>query len=403
MPFPSGTLNPASGLYPSEADNSYVPVASPVRPTWDEMLRGPHVVARQATLLVAGTAVMSLPVVDGGVTLDSTAATRGRLDLTIAGRLIDAAGVTNLVPRDPSDPLAPYGNEIAVSRGVRYPGGGVELVPLGVFGIYETQIGDDGGGVQVQLAGLDRSQRIIDARFEQPYQIAAGTNYGTAILTTIQAAYPDVAYNFTPTALTAPTTLIAEEGSDRWAFCQSMATACGLELFFNGAGTLILRPVVQAVGGTPDVSLVEGEGGVLVAAASTWTRDGAYNRIIATGESTGENTVVPRGVATDLNPLSPTYYYGPFGRVPTFFVSQMIRTDQQAADAAAAQLGKQLGTSRRVSFGTVVNPRIQPGTVVQITRERTGIDELQVVDSITCPLSATGTMTGATRAVQVYT
>ena len=34
--------------------------------------------------------------------------------------------------------------------------------------------------------------------------------------------------------------------------------------------------------------IAEGEGGVLVAAGRRWTREGTFNRVIATGENTGE-------------------------------------------------------------------------------------------------------------------
>lgn len=357
-----------------------------------------HVVATAVTLLPAsGDQQTIVSAIDGTVTLDQTAATRGRLDLTIVDD-----GTLGLVPKAATDPLSPYGNEIQVSRGVLYDDASSELASLGVFRIDEVDVTETSGGVEIKVAGLDRSARIIDAEFEEPYQVAASTNYATAILAVIQDAYPDVQHRLTATSAITPGTLIAQEGDDRWAFAQSMATAIGMALYFDGDGVLVLEPVT-AVGSSPAVvQLTEGVGGVLVQAGRSWKRQGAYNRYIATGENTGDATAPARGVATDDNPLSPTYYYGPFGKVPGFYQSQLITTDAQAQDAAAAMLAKQLGTSESVSFGAVVNPALEPGDVARIARAKLGINEDHILDQIVIPLAASGTMTGQTRAVQVY-
>lgn len=350
-----------------------------------------HEVAVRATLLPAGTPI---DVVDGAVTLDATAAVRGRADITIVDD-----GTLGLIPTSPSSPLAPYGNEIRLERGVTHPDLTQELVPLGVFRIDETEVADTGDTLQIRVTGLDRAARIIDARFEEPYQVAAGTNYPQAILETIRDAYPDLAYQFAANSLTTPR-LVAEEGADRWEFCQQMATAIGMDLFFDGAGTLILRPAAQVGVSSPVWDIKEGDQGVLISAARRWSRQGAFNRVIATGENTGEGAPV-RGVATDLNPLSATYYYGPFGRVPRFYASQFITTTTQAEDAARAILSRELGTTQSIDLGSLVNPALTPGDIVRVTRARAGIDEDHIIDAITIPLTAASVMSARTRATQV--
>jgi hypothetical protein len=338
----------------------------------------------------AGTET-TVEIVDGNITLDRTAAVRGRCDVTIVDD-----GTLDLVPDDAASLLAPYGNEIRLSRGIQYPDGSVELVPLGVFRIQDAEVTDDPSGMQIRIAGQDRAARIIDARFEEPYQIASGVNYATAIEDALQAAWPDIVTDFTTTALTTPA-LIAQEGDDRWAFAQSMATAISMDLYFDGTGTCILAPVVLT---DPVLSIAEGEDGVLVAAARRWTREGTFNRVIATGENTGE-TAPARGVATDDNPLSPTYYFGQFGKVPRFYSSPFLTTNAQAASAAQKILDDELGTTEQVSFGSFVLPQLEPGDTVRVTRQRAGIDENHIVDSLTIPLKADGSMSGQTRARQV--
>lgn len=353
-----------------------------------------HQLAVQVDLLDDGEDVATVTeVVEGQVTLDATAQTRGRLEVTIVDD-----GTLGLIPDDPTDDFAPYGNELRVSRGITFPDATTEVVSLGVFRIDDVNVSDTAQGMLLQISGLDRSARLIDARFEEPFEVAQGTNYTTAIRNVLEQGWAEMEMDLAETSRTTPQ-LTAEEGGDRWAFATEMATSLGMVLYFDGDGVCVMRPQ-GAVSTSAVLTLAEGAGGVLVEAGFRWTREGTYNRVIATGENTGE-TAPSRGVATDDNPASPTYYYGPFGRVPRFYVSQFITSDDQAQDAAAAILSRELGTTRQVNFGAVVDPRLEPEDVVRITRARAGIDEDHVVDQVTIPLSATGVMTGRTRAVQV--
>lgn len=337
-------------------------------------------------------------VLAGDVTLDATAAVRGRVDLVIVDD-----GSLGLVPTTPRDLLAPYGNELRVYRGLRYPSGLEELVSLGIFRIDETAIDDTAAGMQIAIAGQDRACRVIDARFEEPFEIEQGTPVGAAIdealgLTgfAIDHSTPDAV---APSTTTDTPYLIAEEGADRWQFCLDIARGAGLTLYFNGDGDLVLDTIART--GAPIATLAEGEDGVLVSAGRRWDRSGSFNAVIATGENTGE--ILPaRGVAYDLDPASPTYYYGPFGQVPRFYQSSFLVTDAQAQSAAESLLAKELGTTQRVSFGTFVNPALEPNDIVTITRERAGLSaETHIIDQITLPLTPDGVMTGTTRASQI--
>jgi hypothetical protein len=366
-----------------------------MRPTTDRFLDAiiqSHTLAVQVEILDNGEIIQTLDTVTGGtVTLDAKAQARGRVDLTIVDD-----GTLELVPTAPTDPLAPYGRELRVSRGIRYPDDTLELIPLGVLRIDDTNVDDVAGSLTIQIAGQDRSARISDARFEEPHNITQGTNIADAILDLIQAVYPTVETNFAVTDVTTPK-LIAEEQGDRWKLCQDIAEAAGMRLYFDGAGVLVLTPEAT---GDAAVTLAEGEAGVLIQAGRSWSRQGSYNVLVVTGENTGE-AAPARAVVRDTNPLSPTYAYGSFGSVPKFFVSQFITTDAQAHDAATAMLARELGTTQSVKFGSLVLPHLEPGDVARITRARAGVDEDHCLDSIVIPLTADGTMTGATRAVQV--
>lgn len=410
----SGTLgNPSGSFVPIQKTLSWISETTAVRSisyiywalspipihSFADALTQSHSIVTRATLLPAGGGFETIltNVVEGEVTLDANAEIRGRCDV----RLIDD-GTFNLTPRVPNDLLSPYGNEIRLERGIRYSDGFEKLFSLGIFRIDSSDVEDIGTDFGIRCTGLDRSARIHDARFEAPATLAAGTNYGELIEAVAIAGYPSVITDFHDTTETAPQ-LSVESSDSRWEFCQNAAKAIGMELFFNGDGILILKPVTQIGEGIAIWTIAEGLNGVLINTSRRWTREGAFNRVIATGENLGDEGTPPvRGVATDDNPMSPTYYEGSFGKVPRFFVSEFITTEEQAISAAESILAKELGTTQQVNFGSIVNPALVPGNIVRIAREKIGLDENHIIDTLQIPLSAEGIMTGTTRATQVF-
>lgn len=341
-----------------------------------------------------GEVIAELDTVDNGtVTLDSSAAIRGRLDLTV---IDDGAG--DLIPYTSQDTLAPYGNELRVARGVRFLDRTAEAVSLGVFRMRQVNPEDAGSSTPIQITGLDRWSRLTDARFEQTWVIPAGTNVIDAIRWTVQDAYPDCPMDLGTTDFTTAQK-IGERGGDRGAFIQELAQSIGTELYFDGTGTLVRQPVSLATDNSR-WTIREGDGGALLRAGRALDSERVYNKVIASGETLDETPPVC-GSAWDSNPLSPTFYYGPFGQRPRFYVSQMLTTEEQCALAAAGILAKSLGTSQQVTFDQMVDPTMEPGQVVRIMRERLGLDEKHVLDTLTIPLGAADSMAGRTRVTEV--
>lgn len=331
--------------------------------------------------------------INGAVTLDSGAAIRGRLDLELADD-----GLRNLIPTNPTDLLTPYGTEIRVARGIRFPDGTAEVISLGIFRIRQVDTLDTGDSLTIRLTGLDRWSRFADARFERTTIIPSGTNKMTAILQLAQEAWPDVPHDLPSTTATLGQQ-IAERGDDRGELMRDIAASMGQEIFFDGSGILTARPIAQATD-TARWQLTEGQNGLLLEASRGWDAERVYNKVIASGEPMDDVPPVCAQVWDD-NPNSPTYFYGPFGQRPRFYVSSMLSTAQQAQTAAAGILAKAIGTSQKVDFGSIVNPAMEPGTVVRVARDRLGMDERHVVDTLTIPLGATESMTGTTRLMEL--
>lgn len=350
---------------------------------WAPALVRSHPLATKATIIEPSGTETDLPIEDGSVTLDATASIRGSFDLTTNDR--------SLVPLSSSDPLTVYAPEIRLERGVAYPDGTTEMIPLGVFGIEDVDVDFD----PIRVSGLDRAQRLARAKLEEPIEIAAGTNVGEAILTLAQSAWHDIPYEagFTSkTALTLPK-ITAGENEDRWELMRGLARAVGFELFFNELGELALRAYAL---GEPVSTVAEGASGVLIGAGRRQSREAAFNRVIATGENS-DSSAVYRGVATDLDPNSPTRYDGPFGPVPKFWSSPYIGSTEAATNAAETILAQELGISESVKFQMVPNPALEPGDTVRVTLADSGIDHDHLLDRAVIGLSREAGMDCDTR------
>lgn len=336
---------------------------------------------------------VDLPVESGSVTLDRTAATRASLSLDLAPDDLDL-----WVPDSPADLLAPYGNEITVARGVDYGNGARELIDLGVFRVDETTVSDDGGSLNLTVSGLDRSAAIIDAVFESGGIVAKGADAAETIQSLIWGSGADVTYsaNFLDIDVALPL-LSYEAGDDRWDFCRGLAEAIGGSiLYFDGAGILTLKRFAER--GTPDYTVTEGLN--LISASKQWGREDACNRVVVTGETSGEAPVI--GVATDDVAGSPTNYYSSdFGRVTFGYSSEYVTGADQAKDVAEAILAERLGTGQQISFDSLVAPHLEPGDTIEVVRERIGVSELHVIDSLTIPLTPAEAMSCTTRVTRV--
>ena len=365
---------------------------------WRETLLGPHTVA----IRVRETSSQEdIPVTGGSVTLDSTASYRATGDITVED--------PGFAPLAHDDLLAPYGNELEVCRGIQYEDTEEpELVRLGVLRVEEAAIAS---GTQCPLA--DRAAFISDAKFEDDYTVTGGTDYLTAMQDILNDAGRAITYAF-PERDVASNTLIASRGDDRWEFVRGMAAFLGMELYFDGDGICTMR-VVPVPSGAPVAYLIEGQDGVTVSAPSLTafekriSRADSHNKWIVVGDNPDVEGAPPVGIAIDDDPDSPTYYYGNFGRKPEIFTSPFVVDETQAEDAAEGKRAKESGLTSSVNFGAFVDPALEPGDLVRITRTMEAADgtlieladEDHIIDSLTIPLDAASTMTGVTRASRI--
>lgn len=349
-------------------------------------VRGSHHMAARARICAPGQTGTDpdgteVPILAGDVQLDSTADIRSTLDLTT-----DGTGWTTRL----DELITPYGNELFVERGIQFGDGSIEWVSLGYHRLY-TVDQDQAPNGNLRISAKDRMSGLIDARLLFPIQFTIGTSVADIFDYLVLDVYPDADIEFdfdADTTALAGSSQIAED--DRFGFLADLVASLGKVWWWDYAGRLqIASPPDPS---TPVFDVLAGEGGVLVSQARSLSRDQVYNAVVATGETPGQDSSV-RAVAVDANPNSPTYWDGPYGKVPKFYSSPFIATQQQAAAAAESMLRQSLGLPYSVDFTAVPNPALEPLDPVRV-RVR---GEIHVIEKLTIPLTAGEALQANTR------
>ncbi len=362
----------------------------PVTDAFLSTLRGSHVIAVRATVLSTfqtgtqptGTVV---DVLSGAVTLDSTAAVRGTLDMEVDG--------TGRWPNAAGDLYPPYGNEVFVERGITFGNGTVEYCSLGYFR-FQTPAQDEPPDGPIRISAKDRMQGIIDARLLMPVQFVASQTYGDVVEQLVTAVYPDatIEWDDATDAMPIGRTVLAED--KRYEPIDDLVKSVGKVWYWDYRGVLVITAPPDP--SAPVWEVNAGAGGVLVSAKRQLTREGVYNAVVATGES-ADDTAPARGVALDNDPSSPTYYYGRFGPVPQFYSSPLLLSDAQAVAAAETLLRKKLGLPYSVDFSSIPNPALEPLDPVRIRYTNGGPPETHIIERLTIPLSERDPLSATTR------
>jgi hypothetical protein len=321
--------------------------------------------------------------ITGTVTLSGSADIRGSASVTVDG-------TEDAWPLDNDDLLTPYGNELFIRRGIDFGNGTVEWVSLGYFRI--DDVTQKGYNYPITLTCFDRMVGIIEARLLTPVQFVVGTLVGDIVSTLVLEVYPNatIEWDDDTDGESITRAQIAEE--DRFGFLSDLITSYGKIMYFDYRGILVIEDVPQD--DTPVFNVNSGAGGVLIDINRSRTREGVYNAVVVNGE--GADTTQPIfAIVTDNDPTSPTNYNGRFGKVPRFYVSTFITTNDQALRTAQSLLIQTIGLPYSVNFDTIVNPALEPYDPIGLI---TGANrELHILDTIEVPLEARRPMTANTR------
>jgi len=353
----------------------------PVSTTFNQALRESHAVVVQVDAWLGGSLIASnMPISGGSVSVASGSGVRRTLDVTIADRtlwsVLDTIGVE----------LRPY-------RGIRYPSGDVELVPLGVFSLDQQSISvGPTGGIEVRSAP-DRWARVQRAQFEQPTPAIATATIASEIQRLVTGAVSGITVTNNATSSAKAGPLIWEQ--DRAQAAADLATSIGAEVFFDNAGNLAIENA-PLLGQTPVWTVDASPSGVLLSGERVRDRSRTYNVVVAYPTSLSGTAPYAPVIVADTDPTSRTYVNGPFGRVPYRYTTPAMTTSAQALQAATALLNRVKAVNAQLSVDAVVHPGLDRGDVITVLTPG-GVTELHLVDSCTIPLEVGGTQQITTR------
>lgn len=329
---------------------------------WHYALTASHGVAlrvdswRTGRLLAEG-----VPVVGGSITFDDTATLRRQLTLTVPLLAMDG---TRWDPRDdPGHPLAFYGQRLNVWSGIRNPTGTTELLNQGWYLISGWELNDSDQTVSV--TGIDLMQLIADNRMDFPDSPPPGATYGSELRRQADGILPVWIHPDVTDARINPATVWDR---DRTKNLADLARAWGVRIVVDDDGRLAALPPYPDVADTPPVTRLQGGvSGTLTDRNRSGSRDRLFNAVTVTGKAPEDGSAAaPSGTAEITDAASPIRVDGPFGRRVRYYASDLLTTDQQCSDTAAAMLGRYSGLSRAETIKAVPDPSVELGDVAQV-------------------------------------
>lgn len=340
----------------------------------------------------------------GKVVVDGSAAVQRRVEgLTI----VDNTGT--LVPTAAADLFSVVSNnELRLYTGMVIPTTGVaELLLQGIFGLEGALVEDGGeGGIVLTVNAYDRARQVSRARTVTPQKVGPSSPPTTTAITAAQGLVTAARAGgmgwtpqykvqgidpgtVSPYAAGGVPELTLDEGTDPWAAALKILDGIGWEAFFDWDGQVLMRPVLDpnSTALTSVWTYAEGVDSTLLGVKRGFSNEEAFNGQIVTGENTS-NGFPARGQAWDTDSTSPTWYLGPYGRVPEFVQLETVRTDADATAAAQARLNQRKGANEKLTFSIVPNHAHVVGDVVTITRAKSKVNRGYIIDGFSLGLTA---------------
>lgn len=314
-------------------------------------------------------------------------------------RSVDLTLPADYYPATATDLFAPERAQLRILTGIAYGAGTVEVFP--VFAGRVADVAQAANGA-VTVRGDDRAADVIAQRFETPQSSIAGSSTLAEIRRFITQVLPDAMFA-AENVIDQPTPQLAWD-DDRGRALDELAASVQGRWYALGDGSFTVRLYPYA--DTPAVlRLADGEpdgngGGLISTAVRSRSRDGAANSITVLSERISDGTTVEVTVR-DMEPASPTYYNGLYGRV-TAALRPQTPLELAAAEALARRtLTATTALTEQWTADIVPDATIEPGDVIDM--EYRGGRSRQVVDSVTYPLTTAGAMQLGCRSVSSVT
>lgn len=300
-------------------------------------------------------------------------------------------------PQTATDLLAPERASLKIFTGIEYGNGLTEIFPVFTGRVHDVAQAPDGA---VTVRGDDRAADVIAMRFESPESSIAGSSTIAEIRRFITQVLPDATFGG-DTVIDQPTPALAWD-DDRGRALDELAASVQGRWYALGDGTFTVRlfpyadapAVLRLADGEPD----RNGGGLLSGVTRAKTRDGAANSVTVISERISDGVTVT-ATARDMEPASPTYYNGLYGRV-TATLRPQTPLEHAAAEALARRtLTATTALTEQWTVDMVPDASIEPGDVIDM--QWRGGRSRQVVDSVSYPLTTANTMQLGCRSVSL--
>ncbi len=344
--------------------------------------------------------VVALGSVTGGTwSEDETRSPRRQSSLTVESR-----GLTydQLVPVNIGDLLHPLtGNEIRIFSGYRFSDGTEELAPQGVYRMTKPKVIDTGDKVEITITGNDRSSEIDRRGWTAPYPITTGPTLDQAIHDLIDSRMPGLTYNLTPSPYVVPPITLGTQSSNGSGGpfstdAVALATAGGMEVFFDSTGTVTLRPIPDPTTSAIALEFAEGPRCTVIEFDRVLDETQTFNGVVASGTGSGTTAPVQSAVwVTDpASPLNPST----FGYVPYYYSSPLLLTTAQCTAAATGILQTMLTAFDDTAIQAVQNPALCAGDCIGLARARIGLSGSYAASQVSMSAAVGTAMTVTNRA-----
>lgn len=259
----------------------------------------------------------------------------------------------------------------ATSTGGSQGGGSSSSGGAGGGGVTTRGGGQTGGGTSVQIHVIDFSQAIARNKWTMTYTVPSGLTYDQAIVAMAKDRAPwltDEQFRITTTTRTLPDLVVYgnDDNGDPWQDMRKLAQACGFEVFFDGAGSLVFQPVPDPRY-TPAVYTFDSTiNPIITESKKELSDEQTVNWVVVRGQSTSSANAVA-AEAYDNDPSSRTYVLGKWGIKSERLTFPLVTTTDQAQDTADAILKNSIGAAETVTITHPPIPFLEPGDVVRIT------------------------------------
>lgn len=318
----------------------------------------------------------------------------GGVSATLTSRVARTASVTfdeSFYPYEPTDVLAPYGNMLRITRGVEFADQSRFAWTIFVGRIQETSLNDDG---TCTAQASDFSADVIEVKFLTPQNSQAGSSVTTEVIRLISDAVPFATFGASD-SFALPVQPLTWQ-LDRGQALDELATSVGAFWYALADGDFVLRSYPWTVSNPPVVTYADSDDGSIFGSRANRSRESVYNSLTVTGERLNGDPAV-YATAQDLNPVSPTYINGPFGRRHQLLRLQTPASTGAAQGAASDNLKRLSALVDTWSWTMSVDAALELGDTVSLNVHGRS-DIIQVVASMRIPLDLSAPMSVSGRA-----